>query len=198
MLIRFVAIATLYLLLTPLSRAASDAAFDRWLSWGGLTADFTQSEYDTNGALIRTSEGDVTLQRPSYALWRVRTPDPQEFYANAYGVWHYDPWLEVATFHSTEQAGNQATLALFSGNKSVLEQRYLVTEADDQLLFTPRENGGQIESVLLTLTNEGYPRRIELRTNLGHRSIVELTNAKIGEFPAEVFEFSAPPGTEIQ
>lgn len=190
-------ITTLFFLLSPPSEASA-SAFDRWLSWDGLTASFTQLEYDTGGALIRMSEGNLTLQRPSYALWKVHTPDPQEFYASAQGVWHYDPWLEVATFHPSEADSNQSTLALFSGSKSALEERFIVAEIDNQLLFTPRERDAQIASVRLTLSTEGYPRTIELRTNLGHRTLIELNETQAGDFAADIFAFTPPAGTEIQ
>ena len=193
-----VIIATIVSLLVTLPSAASESVFDRWLSWDGLSASFTQFEYDVNGALIRTSEGDLILQRPNYALWKIQTPDPQTFYANAKGVWHYDPWLEVATFHSNESSGDQATLALFSGNKSALEQRYAVTETDDQLSLTPRDSDSQIQAIRMTLTREGYPRSIEIQTSLGHRSLIEIVNAQTGHFPEDVFTFKPPPGTEIQ
>lgn len=193
-----VIIATIVSLLVTLPSEASESVFDRWLSWDGLSASFTQFEYDVNGALIRTSEGDLILQRPNYALWEIQTPDPQRFYANAKGVWHYDPWLEVATFHSNESSGDQATLALFSGNKSALEQRYAVTETDDQLSLTPRDSDSQIQAIRMTLTREGYPRSIEIHTSLGHRSLIEIVNAQTGHFPEDVFTFKPPPGTEIQ
>ena len=195
--LRLITATMLYLFITSTS-AASESVFDRWLSWDGLSASFTQFEYDVNGTLIRTSEGDLILQRPNYALWEVRTPDPQTFYATARGVWHYDPWLEVATFHSNESSGDQATLALFSGNKSVLEQRYAVTETDDQLSLAPRDSDSQIQAIRMTLTREGYPRSIEIHTSLGHRSLIEIANAKTGHFPEDVFTFNPPPGTEIQ
>ncbi|MDG0980281.1 MAG: outer membrane lipoprotein chaperone LolA [Halieaceae bacterium] len=191
----FIVLATLWI--TPLC-LASESSLDRWLSWDALTASFIQREYDASGTLTRTSEGVLTLKRPNYALWQVRTPDPQEFYANALGVWHYDPWLEVATFHPIDSDGSQVTLALFSGDKSILEQRYAVTESEDQVLLSPRDNDSQIQTVSIILSLEGYPRSIELQTSLGHRSLIELNNVKIGQFPPEMFEFTPPPGTEIQ
>lgn len=177
---------------------AGESALERWLSWDGLQGTFTQYEYDANQQLSRTSQGEMTLQRPNFALWRILEPDPQSFYASATGVWHHDTWLETAKFHALDSDGEQATVALFSGDIERLRQRYLVQESEGGLQFTPLAQDSQIESIAIRLTKAGYPERLELRTTLGHRTVIDIENITLGEFSSELFDFTPPPGTEIQ
>lgn len=181
------------------SAQSSESTLERWLTWHGLSGRFTQREYDANLNLSRTSQGTMILQRPDSALWQLLEPDPQTFYVTQQGVWHYDPWLEVATFHSIQDRDeNQAALSLFSNNKDALEEQYTITEENNTLRFEPRRTDSQVQSVLLVLTDQGYPQRLEVETTLGHQTVIDIESTVPGKFAASVFEFSPPLGTEIQ
>ncbi|MDA0693518.1 MAG: outer membrane lipoprotein carrier protein LolA [Proteobacteria bacterium] len=185
-------------LLFVFHQAAAADAIERWLSWQSLQGEFLQRHSDANQSLVSVSTGKFAVKRPSFAKWEVQEPDPQTYVVGPEGAWHLDGWLEVATFYDNTEIEDSSVMTLLNTDIEQLKQRFIISQTTQSLRFQARDPAAQMQTIEIIMHANGYPQSLAIETQLGQALAVEFSELSSRLLPDSHFEFTVPPGIEIQ
>jgi outer membrane lipoprotein carrier protein len=185
-------------LLIVFHQGASADTSERWLSWHSLQGEFLQRHLDASQSLVSVSSGKFAVKRPSFAKWEVQEPDPQTYVIGPEGAWHLDGWLEVATFYGRSEIADSSVMTLLNTDLQQLEQRFIISETPQSLRFQARNSAAQMQTIEILIHANGYPQSLAIQTQLGQSLAVEFKELSSTLLPDSYFEFTVPPGIEIQ
>ena len=164
-----------------------------------LQADFTQLEFDAEGAFQRQSTGRLYLSRPGRFRIDYLEPDEVMIWADGESLSMFDPELEQVTVWKQATRLKESAAALLAGDASVLENyRVNVAEFQDGLqwfdLATTTEEKGDLRLAL----RDKAPAIIEYSDDLGSRVQMQLYRLDLkSKLDDKLFNPEIPPGVDI-
>lgn len=167
-------------------------------TWQALEGRFTQVLIDnTQGYRVET-RGSFRILRPGHAEWLVDEPDEEAFYLSPEGLWHFDPWLEVATFHATEELDAASAIALLSGDIDALRRGYEINLSAGIIKLVSRDEQAQVAWMELSVDQNTIPTRMLIQTRLARSLEIQFSDASPAAINASDLAFVPPTGVEIQ
>ncbi|UNK49961.1 outer membrane lipoprotein chaperone LolA [Lysobacter sp. S4-A87] len=168
----------------------------------GLSGEFTQQVFDTNGKLKENSSGQVALSAPRLFRWEYVKPYPQLIVADGKKVWVHDPDLQQVTVRPQgEEEQNSPLSALIDPSR--LDAQFNVRElgADaglEWLSLTPKGEGESgFRSARLGFNPSGLVK-MHVVDALGQRTEISFSGWKRNPaFSSGTFRFTPPKGVDV-
>jgi outer membrane lipoprotein carrier protein len=134
-------------------------------------------------------------------LWEIKTPLEQKIISNGEFLWLYDPDLEQVIIESTELSFNKSPIALFTGDLSLISQRYEIksksTESHSDFLLTPLDTSSMFLEIRVYFI-EGSPRGISLLDRFNHKTTITFDKVELNPAMADSsFNFIPQPNLDI-
>ena len=167
-------------------------------SWQALEGRFAQTLIDNTQDQRVESQGTFRILRPGYAEWLVDQPDQEAFYLSPEGLWHFDPWLEVASFHATEELDAASAIALLSGDTAALRDDYEITYSDGKFKLMSLDSEAQVEWIELSVAQNTIPSLMFIQTRLARSLEIQFLEARPADIHPSDLAFEPPAGVEIQ
>jgi outer membrane lipoprotein carrier protein len=192
---------------TAFTRAADneEAAYRRLDSFlkevTSFEAQFSQTQHDSNGAILDKSTGTLALQRPNRFRWDYREPHPQQIVADGTRIWLYDPDLEQVTVRKLDDSLGATPAMLLSG-EGRLRDNFSITHTEQRgeiawITLVPKRSDTDFKSVRLGFVGDTL-RSMELADKLGQTTSVEFDQIKRNPaFDAQKFVFTPPAGADV-
>ena len=164
-----------------------------------LQADFTQLEFDVEGAFRRQSTGRLYLSRPGRFRIDYLEPDEVMIWANGESLSMFDPELEQVTVWKQSTRLRESAAALLAGDASVLENyRVNVAEFEDGLQWFDLATTTAEEGDLRLALRDNLPAIIEYSDELGSRVQMQLFRLDLkSKLDDKLFNPEIPPGVDI-
>ncbi len=147
--------------------------------------------------------GEVILQKPGRMRWAYTKPAPSFVISDGEGAWVYDPVAAEAQYFAlgTEFLSG-AALQFLLGEGNLLEAFEVHADTCDApvvlLELTPREPASFERLDLVVAADTGDVTETHVVDLLGNRTRLVLRDVRFGQVPAPgLFEFEAPPGTQV-
>jgi chaperone LolA len=182
--------------------AAREPLLDRYLEHvHTLSANFTQTLIDADGAVIEDSSGTLEVSRPGRFRWVYRQPYEQWLVADGVNVWSYDVDLAQVTVKDQSAALASTPALLLGGSTDVLEEfRYEGTASEGGLTWVrlaPLDDESGFRHVELGFSGEQLSRMV-FRDNLDQTTVVTLTDVEVNEaIEPGAFEFVVPEHVDV-
>jgi chaperone LolA len=164
-------------------------------------ASFVQRVYDSTGALVQESSGDLRFSRPGKFKWHYFEPYEQLLVGDGDFLWVYDLDLMQVTRVSLDQALGSSPAALLYGSEDI--DSYFGLEAlssDGNLLrvrVIPYEESGLFERIEIGLT-ASIVRNMTLYDYFGQKTVIEFGQFSIpSNFNDDEFEFEVPDNVDL-
>jgi chaperone LolA len=164
-------------------------------------ASFVQRVYDSTGALVQESSGDLRFSRPGKFKWHYVEPYEQLLVGDGDFLWVYDLDLMQVTRVSLDQALGSSPAALLYGSEDI--DSYFGLEAlssDGSLLrvrVIPYEESGLFERIEIGLT-ASIVRNMTLYDYFGQKTVIEFGQFSIpSNFNDDEFEFEVPDNVDL-
>jgi chaperone LolA len=181
---------------------AREPLLDRYLEQvHTLSANFTQTLLDADGAVVEDSSGTLEVSRPGRFRWVYRQPYEQWLVADGVNVWSYDVDLAQVTVKAQSAALASTPALLLGGSKDVLEEfRYEGTASEGGLTWVrlaPLDDESGFRQVDLGFSGEQLSRMV-FRDNLEQTTVVTLADVEVnGDIDPETFEFVVPEHVDV-
>ena len=164
-------------------------------------ASFVQRVYDSTGALVQESSGDLRFSRPGKFKWHYFEPYEQLLVGDGDFLWVYDLDLMQVTRVSLDQALGSSPAALLYGSEDI--DSYFGLEAlnsDGNLLrvrVIPYEESGLFERIEIGLT-ASIVRNMTLYDYFGQKTVIEFGQFSIpSNFNDDEFKFEVPGNVDL-
>ena len=164
-------------------------------------ASFVQRVYDSTGALVQESSGDLRFSRPGKFKWHYFEPYEQLLVGDGDFLWVYDLDLMQVTRVSLDQALGSSPAALLYGSEDI--DCYFGLEAlssDGSLLrvrVIPYEESGLFERIEIGLT-ASIVRNMTLYDYFGQKTVIEFGQFSIpSNFNDDEFKFEVPDNVDL-
>ena len=164
-----------------------------------LQADFTQLEFDIEGAFRRQSTGRLYLSRPGRFRIDYLEPDEVIIWADGESLSMFDPELEQVTVWKQATRLKESAAALLAGDASVLENYQVnVAEFEDGLQWFDLATTTAEEGDLRLALRGKAPAVIEYSDELGSRVQMQLFRLDLkSKLDDKLFNPDIPPGVDI-
>ena len=199
---RFLAFVLLVLASTGVHAAAREKldAFSRDIQ--GLSANFSQRVFSSEGVLKESSSGKVQLQAPRQFRWEYLKPFPQLLVADGDHIWIYDPDMEQVTVRQQSLEEQNSPLAMLI-DPAEMERQFVAKEGGkgqglEWLELTPRKpEEAPFDRARLGFGASGLVR-MEMFDGLGQRTVMGFSAWKRNpSFAPGTFTFKAPEGVDV-
>ncbi len=168
----------------------------------GLSANFSQRVFSSEGVLKETSSGTVKLQAPRQFRWEYLKPFPQLLVADGDHIWIYDPDMEQVTVRQQSLEEQNSPLAMLI-DPAEMERQFVAKEGGkgqglEWLELTPRKpDEAPFDRARLGFGAGGLVR-MEMFDGLGQRTVMGFSAWKRNPaFPPGTFTFKAPAGVDV-
>lgn len=131
--------------------------------------------------------------------WEYKGDKQQVVYITGKEIIIYQPQQKQAFKAAFSQATyGQAPIALLSGFGNI-DKEFTVALKDEKLILTPKAPMGNVTSVELKTSDEGFPiRALGVIDKLGNRVDIDFSNVKTNtNIKAGTFVFKAPEGVAV-
>lgn len=167
-----------------------------------LQGQFSQLQYDSEGALMGESGGSFAMLRPGYFSWRIESPDSQLIIATPEYIWHHDIDLETVTRRPVSQSGTLSPLQILGGEAQLLRAQFKVSKNNEGVFtLTPivdASNGSPGFSSLSLTLNSGVLAGMEIIDALNQRLLIQFREVDTKAILSpEDFAFSPPEGVDL-
>ena len=164
-------------------------------------ATFVQRVYDSTGALVQESSGELRFSRPGKFKWHYFEPYEQLLVGDGDFLWVYDLDLMQVTRVSLDQALGSSPAALLYGSEDI--DSYFGLEAlssDGKLVrvrVIPYEESGLFERIEIGLT-ASVVRNMTLYDYFGQKTVIEFGRFSIpSTFNDDEFTFIVPDDVDL-
>lgn len=168
-------------------------------SLASLRARFTQQQIAADGFELRTTAGELCVQRPGRMRWISEPPYEQWVISNGVRLWVYDPDLEQVTIRNFESDIANSPVMLLTGDVASVAGSHDISLDKDGHTFvlTPRAANAAYERI--TLSFDGTkPSRIALTDSLGEQTVITFSQVEINpSLDLSLFEFAPPAGVDV-
>jgi len=196
--------APLLLLLISLllTAGASAGELDRAATaMAGGEADFTQSFTPKGFATAPLESGTVIFGTLPMMRWSYTSPVEKLFVFDGHRSWFYVPSDKQVTIADVDDARLAGQPFLLLGDPAARGRLFTVTEKPegDSIVTTlvPKGGASQIRIVAVTTSAATHViERIEYSDREGNRTSFEFTKFHRRPAPADLFQFTPPPGVQ--
>ena len=168
----------------------------------GLSGQFTQQVYDSQGKLKETSTGNLALSAPRLFRWEYVKPFPQLIVADGKKVWVHDPDLQQVTVRPQGVEEQNSPLAALI-DPARLDAQFVVKELGtdkglEWLSLAPKvESEAAFRSARLGF-DQGGLTKMQVVDNLGQRTEIDFSGWKRNPaFPADTFRYKPAKGVDV-
>lgn len=168
----------------------------------GLSANFSQRVFSSDGVLKESSSGTVQLQAPRQFRWEYLKPFPQLLVADGDHIWIYDPDMEQVTVRQQSLEEQNSPLAMLI-DPAEMQRQFVSKEGGkgqglEWLDLTPRKpDEAPFDRARLGFGATGLVR-MEMFDGLGQRTVMGFSAWKRNPtFAAGSFTFKVPEGVDI-
>ncbi len=207
------ALARAFLLLLPAALTSAQDSVDASASPGTaaldsflaevdtFTAEFEQALTSSDGQLLDTATGTLSLKRPNRFLWRYETPIEQLVIADGEQLWMYDVELAQATVTPLDFDNPSSPAMLLSGERDVRDGFDVVedfaSDGRDWVRLSPNTGGTDFRSVLIGFS-DGLPVQLELVDGLDQVTSITFSGIAVNpDLSDSAFEFEPPSGVDV-
>lgn len=167
-------------------------------SANSLKAGFSQTVYDSDGAVLQKSSGDIALQRPNKVRWHSKEPFQYLLVSDGKTLWRYDADLEQLNVEPFDPNLAQAPTMILGASIEQLQKNFAV-ELNKQgiersFILTPKNDASNFSELVLHF-KQGKLIGMALTDALEQRTEIQFinTNYKPTFSPDEfVFKEGAP------
>ena len=165
------------------------------------SAEFDQVVLDENLRQIDEAGGTLTILRPGRFRWDYYPPAEQQIVGDGEKVWIYDIELRQVIVRDQQESLGQTPAILLAG-ESVNLSHYTLEDKGKQgsvewVKITPKSDSTGFEDIQVGFV-EGNLSVMVLMDGLGQTTRINFKNTiENPPLPAEQFEFSVPPGTDV-
>jgi len=195
-----------FLLLTLATTGVHAGARDKLDAFGrdiqGLSANFSQRVFSSDGVLKESSSGKVQLQAPRQFRWEYLKPFPQLLVADGDHIWIYDPDMEQVTVRQQSLEEQNSPLAMLI-DPAEMQRQFVAKEGGtgqglEWLDLTPRKpDDAPFDRARLGFGAGGLVR-MEMFDGLGQRTVMGFSAWKRNpNFAPGTFTFQAPEGVDV-
>jgi len=195
-----------FLLLTLATAGANAGAREKLDAFGrdiqGLSANFSQRVFSSDGVLKESSSGKVQLQAPRQFRWEYLKPFPQLLVADGDHIWIYDPDMEQVTVRQQSLEEQNSPLAMLI-DPAEMQRQFVAKEGGtgqglEWLDLTPRKpDDAPFDRARLGFGAGGLVR-MEMFDGLGQRTVMGFSAWKRNPtFAPGTFTFQAPEGVDV-
>ncbi|HBZ50114.1 MAG TPA: hypothetical protein DEO43_07350, partial [Halieaceae bacterium] len=89
-------------------------------------------------------------------------------------------------------------MTLLNTDIEQIKQRFIISQTSQSLRFKARDPAAQMHTIEIIMHANGYPQSLAIETQLGQALAVEFSELSSRLLPDSHFEFTVPPGIEIQ
>ncbi|MBW8366309.1 MAG: outer membrane lipoprotein chaperone LolA [Arenimonas sp.] len=168
----------------------------------GLSANFSQRVFASDGTLKESSSGTVQLQAPRQFRWEYLKPFPQLLVADGDHIWIYDPDMEQVTVRQQSLEEQNSPLAILI-DPAEMERQFVSKEGGsgqglEWLDLTPRKpEEAPFDRARLGFGAAGLVR-MEMFDGLGQRTVMGFSAWKRNPaFAPGSFTFQPPEGVDV-
>lgn len=167
-----------------------------------MSANFTQQLFDIDGTELESFQGVFELAKPGRMLWHVRQPLEQQLVSDGNILWIYDPDLEQVVIESFAEKMKSTPIALFNGEVTGLDQRYLITlkgTGSDTELFTltPKDPESLFSQIDISFKSSA-PESIGVTDTFDQRTLVTFDGLILNPvLDTSIFSFTIPPQVDV-
>jgi len=168
----------------------------------GLSANFSQRVFSSDGVLKESSSGTVQLQAPRQFRWEYLKPFPQLLVADGDHIWIYDPDMEQVTVRQQSLEEQNSPLAMLI-DPAEMQRQFVAKEGGkgqglEWLDLTPRKpDEAPFDRARLGFGATGLVR-MEMFDGLGQRTVMGFSAWKRNPtFAAGSFTFKVPEGVDV-
>jgi len=168
----------------------------------GLSANFSQRVFSSDGQLKESSSGSVQLQAPRQFRWEYLKPFPQLLVADGDHIWIYDPDMEQVTVRQQSLEEQNSPLAMLI-DPAEMERQFVAKEGGkgqglEWLELTPRKpDEAPFDRARLGFGASGLVR-MEMFDGLGQRTVMGFSAWKRNPaFAPGSFTFKVPEGVDV-
>ncbi len=166
-----------------------------------FTAEFEQELTSSDGQLLDTAQGTLSLKRPNRFLWRYESPIEQLVVADGAQLWMYDIELAQATVAPLDSDNPSSPAMLLSGEEDVRDGFDVVedyaSDGADWIRLSPKPGGTDFRSVLIGFI-DGLPVQLELVDGLDQVTSITFSGIAVNtDLSDSAFEFEPPPGVDV-
>ncbi|MBA4740836.1 MAG: outer membrane lipoprotein chaperone LolA [Burkholderiales bacterium] len=162
---------------------------------------FVQRVYDSTGALVQESSGDLKFSRPGKFKWHYFEPYEQLLVGDGEFLWVYDLDLMQVTRVSLDRALGSSPAALLYGSEDI--DSYFGLEAlksEGNLVrvrVIPYEESGLFERIEIGLS-ASMVRNMTLYDYFGQKTVIEFGRFSIpSNFNEDEFDFVVPENVDL-
>lgn len=164
-------------------------------------ANFEQTVFDANGALLEQAKGLLSIQKPGKFRWDYLDPYPQHIIADGERIWFYDVDLEQVTVKPQQETLSDTPATLLSGS-SLPEEQYTFKNipSEDGLSWVgmvPKGTDSNFQAVTLAFDKHGLQQMIMLDSFGQKTRLVFTQTIENYEFGNDEFLFTPPKGVDV-
>jgi outer membrane lipoprotein carrier protein len=177
-----------------------------------LEADFVQEVYQASLARFKTSKGNLKLSKPNLVRWEIDEPEASVMVSNGRTVSYFTPDArgkgKGQVIVKKADIQQQPLFRILTGNALLSKEFTIVKEEQvagvakgaklTNLSLKPKRPMGDIASLSLQIDDKYLIQELNLENENGNKTKITLQNQALGDkLPPALFEFKAPPGTEV-
>lgn len=166
-----------------------------------LRAEFQQELWSSEGQLIETAVGTLSLKRPNRFLWNYREPFEQLVIADGESLWIYDVELAQATVSPLDEPVAASPAMLLSGDQAVRDgfdvlESFSANEIE-WVRLVPKLEGTDFRNVLIGFRG-GVLASLELVDGLDQVTEIEFGAVEVNPTILDAsFEFTPPEDVDV-
>lgn len=171
----------------------------------GFTAEFDQESVLKAMDVTDTASGRMMVRQPDRMRWEYLTPESQTIIANGNALWIYRPEENQVMKGAAPAFFRDGKGAGFLANVRTIRKNFtLFLDASDdpsvyRLRMVPNTTTEDLMVVKLDVNKADFDVRRVITTNAyGDETRIDLKNVDLkASLPAELFEFTIPPGADV-
>lgn len=190
---------------TASSREASAAAAglqERLARLEQFDSAFRQTVYSADGVELQDVEGRLSATRRGQVRWETAAPYEQLLVSDGTTIWLYDPDLEQVTVRPFRRNIAETPAMLLIGDTGQLTDEYRVLPIEAEAgqrgwQLIPHEPGAMFERIELVF-EKGAPLSMKLWDAMEQVTVIRFSDGSTAaDLDPELFQFEAPPGTDV-
>jgi outer membrane lipoprotein carrier protein len=164
-------------------------------------ANFEQTVFDANGALMEQAKGLLSIQKPGMFRWDYLAPYPQHIIADGERIWFYDVDLEQVTVKPQQETLSDTPATLLSGDKLPDDEYTFKNLPSEDGLFwvgmIPKSADSNFQAVTLAFDKHGLQQMIMLDSFGQKTRLVFTQTIENYKFEKDEFRFRPPAGVDV-
>jgi outer membrane lipoprotein carrier protein len=170
--------------------------------FNSLSAQFTQTLYDSHGRVLQKSHGSMELLRPDALRWETLSPSKQILITNGKQLWVYDVDLEQVQVKPLQKAfGNQPAM-VFTSSSAEMQQHFIVSvipakQATQAFQLVPKDPQADFKWIRFYFSGNAISK-MQINDKIGQLTEMVFSQVKRNPYllPAH-FNFIPPKGIDV-